>query len=208
MKYFIKSLIITALISINSCVSNIKRMSYDVAYNINLEVAKGKEKKQTVEVKRKMYIDEDEKTLKYKDQFIQTEWQLDKEGFWFSIKNNTELKIKIILNEIYFSDDESGSYKIGYKNLDQFDKETIILPESFYENYILPYGNSKESYFPARAIFLANKNQEKNMNIFTKEIRDRFYSTPVQILIPIEIEGQIYDYRFLFSFNDINLTDK
>ena len=207
MKSIIKALVITSLIGVNSCSSNIRKLSYDLSYNMNLEVAKGKDKKETAELKRKVFISDDEKPLNYKDQYIQAEWQPVRDGLWFSIKNKTDAKIKILWNNAYFSDNESGSFKIEQNNLDKYTEESVILPESFYENYILPYGNSKDKYFPSKAIIIDNNQQEKKLNKFIKNIKDKFISTPVQILMPIEIDGIIYDYRFLFSFNDINVSD-
>lgn len=207
MKNIIKTLIIGSLVSINSCSSNIKKYSYDIYYNMNMEVAKDKNKKETAEVKRKLYIYDDEKTLKYNDQYIETEWSPVKDGFWFLIKNKTDGKIKINWENAFFADGESGSYKIKKSNLDDYSRESVILPESFYENYILPYGNSKEKYFPAK-VLTNERNQEKKISKVINMLKDKLEKQSVQILLPIEIDGVIHDYRFLFSFNEIGAADR
>lgn len=206
MKNIIKVFIVSSVLLLNSCASNVRRNIYDLSYNINFEVSKNKEQKQIAELKKKVLVSEDERPLKYQDDLINTEWILDREGFWFSIKNKTQSKMKIIWKDAYFSDGESGTIDIRKYNIDSHRTEVTILPDSFYEDYIYPYKSSKYSYFPVKIVTSASV-KSKLVAESLEDIYDKFVNKPVQIYVPIEIDEKIYEYRFIFNVNEVKLDD-
>lgn len=206
MKNVTKLIIISSLLLINSCASGMRKVSYDLSYNVNLDVAKNKNVKENVILKKKVFISDEDKNFKYEDQFIKTEWDLERQGIWFNIVNKTNEKIKILWKDAYFSDKEFGTMLLKKYNLDEYKEESIIIPESFYENTFYPYKSSKYSYFPEQIVVRETSNTKKIYKIL-EDIYEQFINNPIQLLIPIEINGQINEYRFIFSVNEINLEE-
>ncbi|MFN8578333.1 MAG: hypothetical protein U0354_15955 [Candidatus Sericytochromatia bacterium] len=206
MKSFTKLFIISSLLLINSCASS-RKLSYELSYNVNLDVAKDKNIKENVVLKKKVFILDEDKNFKFEDQFIKTEWDLERQGIWFNIINKTNEKIKIIWTNAYFSDKELGTIQLKKYNLDEYKDESIIIPESFYENTFYPYKSSKYSYFQKKIIVRESSSNKKVYKIL-EDIYEQFINNPIQLLIPIEINGQLHEYRFIFSVNEINLEDK
>jgi hypothetical protein len=206
MKNTTKLLIISSLFLINSCASRSPRLSYDLTYNINLDVAKDKNKKENYVLKRKIIISEQDKSLKFEDAFINVEFDLERQGFGFVIKNKTNDKVKIHWKNAFFSDNDFGTIEIKKYNLDDYEDVSTIIPESFYENTFYPYKSSKYSYFPE---FIITRQAVKTKKVYEalEDIYDKFVNKPVQILIPLEINGELHEYRFIFNVNEINLEN-
>lgn len=204
MKKNLKLLLISTFLLLNSCASTVEKISYDLVYNINFDVSKNNSPKENIVLKRKIYISDENKNLKFEDEFISTEWDFDREGFWVHIANKTDQKIKILWNNSYFSDNESGSINLKKYNFDKYKSVSVIIPESFYENMIYPYKSSKYSYFPEKITTVKNIKSD----ILYKKIEsiyDKFIDKPVQLLIPVEINNQVYEYRFIFKVNEITI---
>lgn len=198
-KLLFKLPLVLIFLTTTSCAEVLKE--YSLSYDMTMEVSKPNSVIERSETNKKLSPEDLETSLSFQDENIIITWQITKNGFWYSLANKSKKPIKIHSSEIIIADAESGSKKLKKTN-----ETIVVLGKSFREEYLDFYGNLQDTYFPS--IIKDRKGRvEKTVYKSLDLLYDRFVNKPIQILIPIEIEGKIYEYTFTFNTNDINISD-
>lgn len=197
---------------LSSCSSFIK--TYEITYNMSLEVDKPNNTKELSVLKQKIILS-DKKYFSFSDKNIEIHWVAHKKGFKFILKNKTDNTIRVLWQEAAFSDEYNISQSLlNYQNLYNDEKyPSVILAGTSIEdlvvfNYYIEHNPdskniSSQTYFPSQ--IKISDNNEKYLKNNLHYLKNRFEYSNIKLLLPIQINDKVEEYIFIFKINEIGL---
>lgn len=147
----------------------------------------------------------------FEDEMITSFWIVNPAGISFILNNKTAHSIKIIWDEGAFLDENGGSHRIVHSGIKYTDKEkpqapSVVVRKGILKDTIYPsdYISWSGSEWEERAIF---KHSQKGgiPEPFFLQAKENIGKT-VQVLLPLQIEGVVNEYIFIFKINNVELV--
>lgn len=155
----------------------------------------------------------------FEDRAVKILWGLSSRFINCSVINKTESTIKILWNEAAYVDERRASHPLGHGRQYYLESSpSIILSKTFFEDGLYP---SDYPYIPIgeafggpirKTLFLdfelhgpVYHGKYRSIDEFRTAVSSNLWST-VQILLPMDIEGHVYNYLFSFRISNITTT--
>jgi len=185
-------------------------MSYQGIYKIGLQEVEVPENKNDRYGKSTVVSFEEEGVLKYmyEDSLIKITWIPMTSQFGFSLLNKTNHSIKIIWDEAVYVNEKGLSQKVFHSGVKYVDKNnaqppTVIVKNATVEDLIVPtdnvyYVSGKYGGWRTKPLLQNSAMTSEELDQITKD----YIGKNLQILLPLEIEGEINEYLFTFKIED------
>ncbi len=198
------------LILIPICLFLMSCETFDVDYDIGLSSV---ERPKDVQERYGDYLIteqlEEAGKYQYEDELINSYWVVANKDILFSIENKTDSTIKIIWDEAAFISQNGESSRIMHSGIKYIDRNnsqpaSVIIRKGKFSDLISPtdnvYYNSNYGWDTLPII--------KNIfsdEILAKEYADSILGNTLQLLLPLEIEGKVNDYIFVFKIEGYDI---
>ena len=153
----------------------------------------------------------------FTDDLVRIVWSFTPSQISFDLLNKTDHSIKIIWDEAAYLDANGQSHRVMHGGIKYTDKEKpqppsvvvrggrvhdIIVPTSYvnYESKEYGYGSAwnEERFFEPTAAETPRPLEKAKDHI----------DKVVQVLLPLEVQGVVNEYLFMFKVNDVTLITK
>lgn len=154
-----------------------------------------------------------ESMVPYQDSLIQISWSIINDAAVFSLKNTSNMKLKLNWDEAIFIDTKGVNHHISHSGVDYYDRNEPQVSASIY-----PQGVLSETITPTDHLYLLKLQNiepistktpflpvaEHNKAVLIKcceEYKNKLF----QIVMPIESDNFKYEYLFTFTVCDYNI---
>ncbi len=145
----------------------------------------------------------------FEDEMVDIRWWIvNVNQIWFKLTNKTNHSIKIIWDEAAFVDYNGLTHRVMHKGVKYVDRNDSQPPSVIVRNGTIsdlivptenvyfvsgPYGGywEVEPFFPTSGI--------------TSEEAQKYIGKTIQILLPLQIEGVVNEYIFIFEVENVKL---
>lgn len=144
----------------------------------------------------------------YEDDMIRVVWTPMRERFHFILTNKTSQSIKIIWDETVYVNHKGISNKILHTGVKYSEKEdsqppTVVVSKSRTEQQILPVDNvywvsGEYGGWKTKPLFSYRASSQEQLD----DVTNQYIGKDVQIVLPLEIQGQVNEYIFRFRIED------
>jgi len=169
------------------------------------------------------YNPEDSSKFNYlfEDGLVRILWLPAQTGFYFQIFNKTDNSIKVIWDEAVFVDQFNKSHRvmhsgIKYNERDNPQPPTVIIRKGSIDDFVAPTdyvyfyrGYSSQYIFdPSEWRHLPLINIKSEESAKTGNDAQSTIGKKLQVLLPLEIQGNVNDYIFEFSVTDFKVVEE
>jgi len=145
----------------------------------------------------------------YEDEFINISWAIDPIAIAFTLLNKTDHSLKIIWDEAVFVDAIGGNHRIFHSGVRYIDRNAPQSP-----SIIVRKGQLTDTIYPTDYVHFSDEWEEEPILPHSESGGDPellleegklYIGSTLQILLPLEINGKINEYIFVFKINDVTL---
>jgi hypothetical protein len=135
----------------------------------------------------------------FEDQLVSMAWIFTRDRLAFKLTNKTRYSLKVLWDEASYLDAGGQSHRVMHNGVKYIDRSlteppSVVIRGGSLEDVVLPidyvYGNGADwiegPFFPGRF-----------------DHAKQLTGKSVQILLPLEVEGVVNEYIFLFRINDV-----
>lgn len=210
-KYLFSLIILIAIFSHSNCTESITPKTdypelpkyYYLKYDISLwkveKPSMAKEKAGNSQITNNIYEDE----------FINISWAIDPLTIAFTLLNKTDHSLKIIWDEAVFVDPIGRNHRIFHSGVRYIDRNAPQPP-----SIIVRKGQLTDTIYPTDYVHFSDEWEEEPILPYSESGGDPellfeegklYIGSTIQILLPLEINGKINEYIFVFKINDVTL---
>ncbi|MFB0565902.1 MAG: hypothetical protein ACETWK_09530 [Candidatus Aminicenantaceae bacterium] len=191
------------------------RLHYDIAL---VDVERPEEAKERYGERKIIRLEEAYYKYAFEDEMIKILWIIHPTHLEFLMRNKTNHSIRILWDEGAYVDESSISHRIIHGKV-KFDdrtksippgivvREGILIAEVLPADYITDsklIGSRINPLLPYEYKYFVRK-KESDFKQFLEDSAEKVGKT-IQLLLPLQIEGVIHDYIFIFKINDVELA--
>ena len=150
----------------------------------------------------------------FEDEMVKIIWFPKRADFVFNLKNKTNNSIKIIWDEAVYVDASGSSGRVMHTGVKYTDRNasqppSVIVRNGSMDDLVSPtenvyYVSGQYGGWRTASLFPQTGNSQSEL----KQKTDIYKGKNVQILLPLEIENVINEYIFVFSINDILISER
>jgi len=135
----------------------------------------------------------------FEDQLVSMAWIFTRDRLAFKLTNKTRYSLKVLWDEASYLDAGGQSHRVMHNGVKYIDRSlteppSVVIRGGSLEDVVLPidyvYGNGADwiegPFFPGRL-----------------DHAKQLTGKSVQVLLPLEVEGVVNEYIFLFRINDV-----
>lgn len=176
----------------------------------------------------KVELENESKTIgaaskSYSDSIIYAIWYITRDGFEFNLNNKTDHPMVLDWNGVSYIDENGFSSRvihndIRYIDRNDFQQPSIIPPGASIRDIIIPtnnvfyshYHNSEYNHgYHAGGWRTADLFPYYTKDIYERNIwLDKYLGKNISIYMPVSVDGELYNYKFTFTINEITIQQK
>ena len=184
---------------------------YTGHYSFSLEkVERPKETRQRYGEKENIFIEENRYV--YEDNLLKILFFPTARQISFSIKNKTDHSIKIIWDEAAYIDEDNSSHRVMHSGVkfmsrDQPQAPSVVVAGGTLEDMVYPTDYAYYSGgWKQNPLLPTEKAFAEEVAEFTRRVKD-LWGKRIGILLPLQIEGVINEYTFMFKITNAWVRD-
>lgn len=184
--------------------------SYRGVYHVGLtEVEKPKDS--TVRFGESTIVpvkDETGTKYSYSDEAIEVVWLFLEDRIAFTITNKTDNSMKIVWDEVVFIDEKGQSNRVFHSGVKYIDRNssqppTVVVRGATVSDVIIPtdnavYTSGQYGGWSVNPLFESRFMTQEEMS----SVPPNYFGKKVQIYFPLEIEGVINEFVFIFEIEE------
>ena len=184
-----------------------------VRYDIGLSAVERPEnaKKRYGEQRIGTLQEEDTTKYSFEDDLIRIVWMVTPEELVFDLTNKTDHSMKIIWDKAVYTDEKGNSKRVTHSGVKYTDRNksqppTTVAKDTAVSDLVFPAENVDYEGGPyggwrIKPLFPTSSTSGTAEDLLAKA--KKYVGKSVQVLLPLEVEGTVNDYIFVFKVNDV-----
>ncbi len=186
--------------ALTGCTEYIRRASYDIRL-VDVERPANAQQAFGSQALKTVTIDSQDHGV-FEDSLVRVGWVTSADGLAFQLTNKTSQSIRLLWDQAAIVDEYGVSHRVSHNgalNTQAFSVQppSVIVRKSIFEDVVMPGGKTR--IFPT----LVTGPDKEQLTSGLEWYRGK----PLQVLLPLQAQGEVYEYLFVFRVNDVHLSE-